>query len=181
MSFYKISETSRWSLDDYFVTATLFDPETNEIKYEDIETSAGLIERKDYLQPTPEIWAQYQAEVTRRNRHERAKQLMILRECAIHSYKDMNLKNHVQYLRLDKALRLTAAKTKTDSALLWIAVRQLLVVKEFRSKFREGLANQIRSWLNESEHKYETPLSYKQAVALVNQPQVKRWARFSVC
>lgn len=38
----------------------------------------------------------------------------------------------------------------------------LLKVKKFRSKFRESLANQVRTWLDESNPDHPTPLSKKQ-------------------
>ena len=44
------------------------------------------------------------------------------------------------------------------------AVLELLKVKNFRSKFRESLANQIRNWLKEKKH--DSPLSTRQWQAL---------------
>lgn len=49
----------------------------------------------------------------------------------------------------------------------FVAVCELISVKRFRSKFRSGLARQIREWLEDAEPKHPRPLSRKQIFYLL--------------
>ena len=97
---------------------------------------------------SPEIMAKFQkweayqqrkASILRK-RSKRQEQFKIARECGV-TFKQL---------------------TELRVACVYEQVVPLLKTKKFRSEFRQSMANQVREWLNSTDRKFKTPLSYKQ-------------------
>lgn len=106
---------------------------------------------------TEELIALWNKEVEQRERQKYAVVLWNIHNNRIDELKTLSL-NMKQYKELKK----------TYSGNEYNTIYDLLKVKKFRNKFRENLSLQVRHWLDEKEHKYSKPLSYKQFACLNN-------------
>jgi hypothetical protein len=91
-------------------------------------------------------WEAYQSRKARvlKIRRFRQEQFQIARECNV-TFKQL---------------------TELRVACVYEQVVPLLKTKKFRSEFRQSMANQVREWLNSTERKFKTPLSFKQLAYL---------------
>lgn len=100
---------------------------------------------------SPELMKLYQESVNRTNRHREA----------VEKWGNHN-RNIEQAHLLNLSMKEFKKLRRTYGGKLFDGCWDLLKVKNFRNKFRESLANQLRNWLSEKENKYQYPFSPKQ-------------------
>ena len=100
---------------------------------------------------SPELMKLYKESVNRSNRHMEA-----VEKWSTHN------RNIEQANLLNLSVKEFKKLSRTYGGKLFDGCWDLLKVKNFRNKFRESLANQLRNWLSEKENKYQYPFSPKQ-------------------
>lgn len=104
---------------------------------------------------SPEIIAEYKAWKVKCDRAYRIQLKWNRRKADMMTARELQLDSYHQVRKLRRIY-------KEDVEVIYCLLR----VKKFRSKFRESLSNQIRTWLREDNPQYKYPLSFKQAEAL---------------
>ena len=119
---------------------------------------------------TPEVLAEYEAWKKQQARNSKAHHIRYWRK----QRREIAAKTGLTVFQVTELLQvITGNKIRrwfigapSGSEATFEAVIRLLATRKFRSDFRASMAKQVRSWLSEQSHRYETPLSRKQLACL---------------
>lgn len=94
------------------------------------------------------------------------------------------LYDHAKRIELKRAMGITFKQmgrilsVLSPRSAMFDVIVALLSVKNFRSEFRKGMAEQVRAWLDDPSPKYCHPLSERQYQCLVSKYTKEAWPPF---